>query len=46
VATGLTQKVVIPSSVNPLSISGVGDELIRAVEQTHNAKTIILNSTV
>jgi phosphate starvation-inducible PhoH-like protein len=32
VATGLTQKVVIPSSVNPLSIAGAGDELIRAVE--------------
>jgi phosphate starvation-inducible PhoH-like protein len=32
VATGLTQKVVIPTSVNPLSIAGVGDELIRAVE--------------
>jgi phosphate starvation-inducible PhoH-like protein len=31
-ATGLTHKVVIPSSVSPLSIAGAGDELIRAVE--------------
>lgn len=31
-ATGLAQVIVIPSSLTPISVAGVGDELIRTVE--------------
>ncbi len=32
-ATGLAQMIVIPSSLTPISVAGVGDELIRTVEK-------------